>query len=74
MVSPAEPEICCGSAGIYNLVAAGPAADLGDRKASHLAALCSGYDRHRQSGLHAAESPRPRGVSGIIGRFFTQSN
>jgi len=39
IVSPAEPEICCGSAGIYNLVQPGPAADLGDRKARHLAAL-----------------------------------
>jgi glycolate oxidase iron-sulfur subunit len=39
IVSPAEPEICCGSAGIYNLVQPGPAADLGDRKAGHLAAL-----------------------------------
>ena len=39
VVSPAESEICCGSAGIYNLVQPGPAADLGDRKAGHLAAL-----------------------------------
>jgi len=39
IVSPAEPEVCCGSAGIYNLVQPGPAADLGDRKARHLAAL-----------------------------------
>ena len=39
LLSPAEPEICCGSAGIYNLVQPGPAADLGDRKARHLAAL-----------------------------------
>jgi len=39
LVSPAEPEICCGSAGIYNLVQPGPAAELGERKARHLAAL-----------------------------------
>jgi glycolate oxidase iron-sulfur subunit len=39
IVSPAESEICCGSAGIYNLVQPGPAADLGDRKARHRAAL-----------------------------------
>ena len=39
VVSPAEPEICCGSAGIYNLVQPGPAADLGERKARNLAAL-----------------------------------
>jgi glycolate oxidase iron-sulfur subunit len=30
---PLEPEICCGSAGIYNLVAPEPAAALGRRKA-----------------------------------------
>ena len=31
-----EPEICCGSAGIYNLVSPGPAAELGARKARNL--------------------------------------
>ena len=31
-----EPEVCCGSAGIYNLVQAKPAAELGARKAQHL--------------------------------------
>ena len=30
----ADPEICCGSAGIYNLLNPGPAAELGDRKAA----------------------------------------
>jgi glycolate oxidase iron-sulfur subunit len=38
IVTPAEAEICCGSAGIYNLVTPGPAADLGQRKVRHLAA------------------------------------
>ncbi|HEY7781081.1 MAG TPA: heterodisulfide reductase-related iron-sulfur binding cluster [Ktedonobacterales bacterium] len=31
-----EGEICCGSAGIYNLIEPEPAAALGDRKARHL--------------------------------------
>jgi glycolate oxidase iron-sulfur subunit len=31
-----EPEVCCGSAGIYNLVAPEAAAALGERKARHL--------------------------------------
>jgi glycolate oxidase iron-sulfur subunit len=31
-----EPEVCCGSAGIYNLVAPQAAAELGARKARHL--------------------------------------
>jgi glycolate dehydrogenase iron-sulfur subunit len=39
VVTPAEPEICCGSAGIYNLVQPEPAADLGERKVHHIAAL-----------------------------------
>jgi glycolate oxidase iron-sulfur subunit len=37
--TPAESEICCGSAGIYNLVEPDAAADLGARKAGHIAAL-----------------------------------
>ena len=35
---PAEAEICCGSAGIYNLVQPEPAAQLGARKAANIAA------------------------------------
>ena len=38
LVTPDEPDICCGSAGIYNLVTPGPAADLGQRKVRNLAA------------------------------------
>jgi len=34
----AEQEICCGSAGIYNLVEPNAAQQLGDRKTSHIAA------------------------------------
>jgi glycolate oxidase iron-sulfur subunit len=36
---PAESEICCGSAGIYNLVESEAAQDLGARKAAHIASL-----------------------------------
>ncbi|HSJ39993.1 MAG TPA: heterodisulfide reductase-related iron-sulfur binding cluster [Xanthobacteraceae bacterium] len=39
LVTPADPEICCGSAGIYNLVQPEPAAQLGARKARSIAAL-----------------------------------
>jgi len=35
----AEPDICCGSAGIYNLVEPDPARELGDRKAAHIDAV-----------------------------------
>jgi glycolate oxidase iron-sulfur subunit len=36
IVELAESDICCGSAGIYNLVQPEPAAALGDRKAAHV--------------------------------------
>ena len=39
LLTPAESDICCGSAGIYNLVQPEPAAQLGARKARHIAAL-----------------------------------
>jgi glycolate oxidase iron-sulfur subunit len=38
LLEPAEQEICCGSAGIYNLVQPVAAIELGDRKAAHVAA------------------------------------
>jgi glycolate oxidase iron-sulfur subunit len=38
LVEPAEWELCCGSAGIYNLTRPGPAAELGERKADNLIA------------------------------------
>ena len=34
----AEPEICCGSAGIYNIMTPEPARELGDRKAGNIVA------------------------------------
>jgi glycolate oxidase iron-sulfur subunit len=39
LLTPAESDICCGSAGIYNLVQPEPAAELGRRKARNIAAL-----------------------------------
>jgi len=38
----ADPEICCGSAGVYNVLNPEPAAELGDRKAA--AVLATGAD------------------------------
>ncbi len=38
----AEPEICCGSAGLYNLLEPDPARELGDRKAANV--MASGAD------------------------------
>ena len=42
LVDITESDVCCGSAGIYNLVAPKAADDLGDRKAANVAA--SGAD------------------------------
>jgi glycolate oxidase iron-sulfur subunit len=39
VLTPLESDICCGSAGIYNLVQPEPARELGYRKARHIAAL-----------------------------------
>ena len=39
VLTPADADICCGSAGIYNLVQPEPAAQLGTRKAERIAAL-----------------------------------
>jgi glycolate oxidase iron-sulfur subunit len=38
LVEPAEQELCCGSAGIYNLVQPEAASELGDRKAANVLA------------------------------------
>jgi len=38
VIEPAEQDLCCGSAGIYNVVQAEAARDLGDRKARHVLA------------------------------------
>jgi glycolate oxidase iron-sulfur subunit len=43
-LEPAEQELCCGSAGIYNIVQAGTAQELGDRKAAHV--LATGPDAY----------------------------
>src|SRR5207342_3459192 len=38
VVEPAEQDICCGSAGIYNVTQPDAARELGDRKAAHVLA------------------------------------
>jgi glycolate oxidase iron-sulfur subunit len=44
LLEPAEPDICCGSAGIYNIVQPAAALELGDRKAAHV--LATGADAY----------------------------
>jgi glycolate oxidase iron-sulfur subunit len=38
VVEPAEQDLCCGSAGIYNVIQPDAARELGDRKAAHVLA------------------------------------
>ena len=63
-LEPAEQEICCGSAGIYNIVEAETAAELGDRKAVQVLATEPGRVRERQPRLprpgHGRDAPRRR--------------
>ena len=49
VVEPAEQELCCGSAGIYNVVQPEAARELGDRKARHVLA----------TGAHVLASANP---------------
>ena len=49
IVEPAEQDLCCGSAGIYNVVQAATARELGERKARHVLA----------TGAHALASANP---------------
>ena len=55
LLTPAEPEICCGSAGIYNLVQPEPAAQLGARKARNIAALSPDLIATANPGMHPAD-------------------
>ena len=52
VVPLAEPEICCGSAGIFNLVQPEMAAELGRRKVARIADADPGRRRHVEPGLH----------------------
>ena len=67
VVEPAEQDLCCGSAGIYNVVQAEAARDLGDRKAGHV--LATGAQAYASANpgclvqvsaaLHRARKPLP---------------
>jgi glycolate oxidase iron-sulfur subunit len=49
VVEPAEQDLCCGSAGIYNVVQPAAARELGDRKAANVVAT--------GAGVYAAANP-----------------
>ena len=57
-----EPELCCGSAGIYNIVNPQPARELGDRKAANIVATGAAGARHRQPRLPDAGHLRDRAL------------
>ncbi len=54
VVEPAEQDLCCGSAGIYNVVQPAAARELGDRKATHVLATHAERFREREPGLPRA--------------------
>ena len=67
ILEPVEAALCCGSAGIYNLVRPGPARELGDRKVRNVLATAPdvvatgnpGCVLQLRSGLRAAGSEVP---------------
>jgi len=65
LVPLADPEICCGSAGIYNLVEPDTARDLGDRKAAHIEAAQPDVVATANPGctLQMAAAARRRGLA-----------
>ena len=54
VVEPAEPHICCGSAGTYNMLQPEIASRLRERKLGNLRATEAGPGRRRQYRLHHA--------------------
>ena len=67
LVEPAEQDICCGSAGIYNITQPDAARELGDRKAANVletgaqvyASANPGCLVQVATALRRAESPMP---------------
>ena len=67
----ADGDLCCGSAGVYNLLHPGPAAELGDRKAANVLATGAGLLVTANPGclMQVAAAVRRRG--GTIGLAHT---
>jgi glycolate oxidase iron-sulfur subunit len=78
ILETAEAALCCGSAGIYNLVRPGPAKELGDRKVRNVLATAPdivasgnpGCLLQLQSGLPARRQPGAGGSHGGSGGRF----
>ena len=54
-----EAEICCGSAGIYNMVQPDAGAELGRRKIANVMSVGAGRGGHRQSRMPPADTAVP---------------
>ena len=74
LLTPAESDICCGSAGIYNLVQPDPAAQLGERKARHIAALSPDLIATANPGCMLQIAAAGRRLRVSTGRSFTPSS
>ena len=68
VVEPADPHLCCGSAGTYNLMQPEISAELKARKVATLEAQAPGADRRRQHRLHGADRVGHRRAGGAHGR------
>ena len=72
-MEPADWEICCGSAGIYNMVKPEAAAELGRRKAQNL--LDTGAEAVVAANPGCAlQIPPTRASSGTSSRWSTRSS
>ncbi len=65
VLQPAEWEICCGSAGLYNMLEPEPAAELGRRKVANLTATGAAGRRGRQPRLRPADHGPQRGPAPV---------
>ena len=75
VVEPAEQEICCGSAGIYNVVQPEAARELGDRKAAHVLATARGRYASANPGCLVQVAPAlPRGPAAAAGASTRSSS
>ena len=69
VLQPAEWEIFCGSAGLYNMLEPEPAAELGRRKVANLTATGAAGRRGRQPGLRSPDRrPQRRSTAGLSPR------
>jgi glycolate oxidase iron-sulfur subunit len=67
----ADPEICCGSAGVWNVLNPAPAAELGARKARDVLATGAGWLVTANPGCLMQIGAGVRAAGGAIGTAHT---